>query len=164
MASDRDAATLISKLVSRAETISVAESLTGGGLGAALTAIPGSSSTFLGGVIAYQGQVKRDLLGVSQKLIDEYGVVSQEVAMAMAQGARKIFGSTWGIATTGVAGPDEVDGLPTGTVWLAICGPINQSTQLHLPGEREVVRNATVSSAITTFAGILNALQEHRQS
>ena len=164
MASDWDAATVISNLISRAETISVAESLTGGGLGAALTAIPGSSSAFLGGVIAYQGQVKRDLLGVSQELIDEYGVVSQEVAMAMAQGARKVFGSTWGISATGVAGPDEVDGIPTGTVWLAICGPINQSTQLRLPGEREVVRNATVSSAITTFAGILNALQEHRQS
>ena len=157
MSRDSEVAWIISYLASRGETISVAESLTGGGLGSALTAEPGSSTAFLGGVIAYQAEVKRDLLGVAQELIDKYGVVSEEAAVSMAQGVRKVFGSTWAIATTGVAGPAEVDGLPTGTVWLAICGPINQSTHFYFQGDREVVRNATVISAITTFARILNS-------
>jgi nicotinamide-nucleotide amidase len=73
----------------------------------------------------------------------------------MAQGARKFFSTTWAIATTGVAGPGEADGHPAGTVWVAIVGPITQSTQLQIQGEREVVRNATVSSAMAAFARIL---------
>jgi nicotinamide-nucleotide amidase len=149
---------IIDLLRERGESLSLAESLTGGGLGAAITAVPGASEVFIGGLAAYQIQIKQDLLKVSPALIAQFGVVSEEVAIAMAEGARSLFNSTWAIATTGVAGPDAVDGNPAGTVWVAIRGPINQSTQLQLSGTREIVRNATVSSAVTTFARILTSL------
>ncbi len=149
------ARSIVEDLRSRGESLSVAESLTGGGLGAAITAIPGSSDVFLGGIVAYQTAVKQAILQVSKSLIDEFGVVSEEVAVAMAEGSRELFKSTWAIATTGVAGPGPSDGVEAGTVWIAIRGPINQSTALAIQGEREEVRNACLSSAITAFARIL---------
>ncbi len=137
------------------QTLAVAESLTGGGLGAAITAVPGASDVFLGGVIAYSAQTKESILKVEREQISKHGVVSEEVAIAMANGVRELLGSTWGISTTGVAGPGNSDGVPAGTVWIAISGPVNQSTQLEVEGEREVVRNASISSAISAFARIL---------
>ena len=147
--------TIIDELRRRGESLAVAESLTGGGLGAEITSVPGSSDVFLGGVIAYQNSIKSELLRVSESLIEEFGVVSEEVAVAMADGILGLLGTTWAIAITGVAGPGPSDGVAEGTVWIAIRGPINQSTELAIQGEREVVRNASVSSAITTFARIL---------
>ena len=146
---------IIDELRLRGQVLAVAESLTGGGLGAAITAVPGSSDVFAGGVIAYQVSKKTDLLHVPRSLITDFGAVSEEVAVAMAEGVRAMFGATWAIATTGVAGPGASDGVAAGTVWLAIRGPINQSTALQIDGEREDVRNASVSSAITAFARIL---------
>ena len=146
---------IINDLRRRGETLAVAESLTGGGLGAEITSVAGSSDVFLGGVIAYQLSVKTGLLKVPGSLIEEFGVVSEEVAVAMADGLVHLLGAPWSIATTGVAGPGPSDGVPAGTVWIAIRGPVNQSTELEIQGEREVVRNASVSSAITTFARIL---------
>lgn len=146
---------IVDQLRRRGQSLAVAESLTGGGLGAAITAIPGSSDVFAGGVIAYQVSMKTGLLHVSQSLIEEFGVVSEEVAVAMADGVRALSNASWAIATTGVAGPGAADGVPAGTVWIAIRGPINQSTALEIQGEREEVRNASVSSAITAFARIL---------
>lgn len=150
-----NASSIVDELRRRGQSLAVAESLTGGGLGAAITSVPGSSDVFAGGVIAYQLSVKTGLLKVPPSLLEESGVVSEEVAVAMADGVRELLGTTWGIATTGVAGPGSADGIPAGTVWIAIRGPINQSTELEIQGEREVVRNASVSSAITTFARIL---------
>lgn len=152
---DSSAKSVIDALRRRGENLAVAESLTGGGLGAAITSVPGSSDVFSGGVIAYQLSVKTELLEVPEALIEQCGVVSEEVAVAMADGVRGLLGTTWAIATTGVAGPGESEGVAAGTVWIAIRGPINQSTELEIQGEREVVRNASVSSAITTFARIL---------
>jgi len=149
------AGSIIEELRRRGQSLAVAESITGGGLGAAITSMPGSSEVFSGGVIAYQLSIKTDLLHVPQPLIEKFGVVSEEVAVAMADGVRALFNTTWAIATTGVAGPGAADGVEAGTVWIAIRGPINQGTQLDIQGEREVVRNATVSSAITAFARIL---------
>ena len=146
---------IIALLSEKHETISTAESLTAGGLSSALTSVPGSSEVFLGGITAYQNSVKTAQLGVLAELINQHSVVSQEVAVAMAQGAKKEFGSTWAIATTGVAGPGPSDGVEAGTVWVAIVGPINQSIELSLAGDRDAVRNASVSSAIATFARIL---------
>ena len=103
-------------------TLAVAESLTGGLLGGAITAIAGSSDVFLGGVIAYQPEVKSELLGISPDIISTQGVVSREVAVAMAQGVREELGSDWAIATTGVAGPGPSGGVPAGRVWIAIVG------------------------------------------
>lgn len=146
---------IVEELRRRGQSVAVAESITGGGVGAALTSVPGCSDVFSGGVIAYQLFVKTDLLKVPLALIELSGVVSEEVAVAMAEGARALFGATWAIATTGVAGPGPADGVAAGTVWVAIRGPVNQSTQLEIQGEREEVRNASVSSAIGTFARIL---------
>jgi len=145
-------------LRNRSETICVAESLTGGGLAQALTSLPGSSEIFSGSVTAYQSQIKISLLNVPAELISEFGVVSEEVAAAMAGGAKDLMNSTWSISTTGVAGPGPADGVAAGTVWVAIDGPISQTLQLELSGTREIVRNATIAGAIAAFARILKTL------
>ncbi|CAB4882188.1 unannotated protein [freshwater metagenome] len=150
------AKTVISLLENRSETVAVAESLTAGGLGHALTIIPGASKVFVGGVIAYTNEVKVNFLEVSPTLIKDFTVVSEEVANAMADAVREKFGSTWGIATTGIAGPGDHEGIAEGTVWVAIRGPINQSIQLQLDGGREAIRTGAISSAIGTFARILS--------
>lgn len=152
---DPIASSVVAELRRRGESLSVAESLTGGGLGSAITSVSGSSDVFSGGIIAYDRSVKENLLKVPSALIAKFGVVSEEVATAMADGLIELFGTTWAIATTGVAGPGPSNGVAAGTVWIAIKGPISQSTALEIQGEREVVRNASVSSALTTFARIL---------
>ncbi len=148
--------TVVAALKERGETVAVAESITAGGLGHALTYTPGASAVFLGGIIAYSNEVKSEFLGVDPTLIEDFSVVSEEVANAMAEGVRKKFGTTWGIATTGIAGPGDYQGIPEGTVWVAIRGPINQSIQLQLDSGREAIRTGAISSAIGTFARILN--------
>lgn len=160
MTTFQSARTVVELLKAKKQSVAVAESLTGGGVGAALTAVGGASDVFLGGVIAYSPAVKESLLKVEKEAIAAFGVVSEEVAVAMAVGIRELLGSTWGISTTGVAGPGDADGVAAGTVWIAISGPINQTTQLEVEGEREVVRNASVSSAISTFERILGTLKQ----
>ncbi len=147
---------IIDHLRDRGETLSVAESLTGGGLGAHITSVPGASDVFLGGVIAYNETVKQSLLHVPGAMIEEFSVVSEEVAQAMASAARAATGATWAIATTGVAGPGPSDGHAAGTVWVAIEGPTPSTIALELQGGREEVRNATISSAISAFSRILS--------
>jgi nicotinamide-nucleotide amidase len=148
---------IIASLKSRNETLSTAESITGGGLGYAITSVPGSSDIYVGGSIAYHREIKESHLGISAELINSKTVYSEEVAFAMAHGALDKFKTTWAIATTGVAGPDGSDGVAAGTVWVAIAGPITQSIQLALDGERENIRSGTVASAIGTFARILRS-------
>jgi nicotinamide-nucleotide amidase len=150
------AKTVVSLLTQRGETLSVAESVTAGGLGHAITTAPGSSQVFLGGVIAYSNEIKENILGLDGALISEFSVVSEEVANAMADAVRVKFGTTWGIATTGIAGPGDYQGIPEGTVWVAIRGPINQSIQLQLDTGREAIRTGAISSAIGAFARILS--------
>jgi nicotinamide-nucleotide amidase len=146
---------IIAYLSERGETISVAESLTAGGLANALTSASGSSAVFVGGITAYRNEIKSTMLDVDPSIIDAHTVVSEEVADAMADGARKIFGTTWAIATTGAAGPEPLEGHQPGSVWISIRGPVNQAIQLNLEGGREQVRNGTISTAIGTFARIL---------
>jgi nicotinamide-nucleotide amidase len=155
MATKSQAQVIVDILRSRGETVSIAESLTGGGLGEALTQIPGSSEVFLGGVISYTSTVKINELDVSQSTIDKFSVVSEEVAIEMAKGALKKFGSTWAISTTGVAGPGDYQGIREGTVWIAVQGPINECIHLTLDSGRDGVRQGAISSAIATFARIL---------
>jgi len=150
------ATAIIEGLKARGETVSVAESLTGGGLGHALTQIPGASEVFIGGIIAYTADVKVNFLGVPRATIDEFTVVSEEVAIAMAEGARVKIGTTWAISTTGIAGPGDYMGIREGTVWIAIAGPITQTLQLTLDGGRDGVRQGAISSAIGNFARILS--------
>lgn len=131
-------------------TISVAESCTGGLLGARLTAIPGSSDVVLGGVIAYANDVKRDLLGVSQASLDGHGAVSEPVAREMAEGARTRLQSSIGIAITGVAGPaGGSPEKPVGTVWIAAAlGDETRAVLLRLIGDREEIRRRATQSAL----------------
>ena len=121
---DSLAAAVLERLRERGQTLAVAESCTGGGLGAALAAVPGASDVFLGGVIAYANSVKQGLLGVPADLLEAHGAVSDPVACAMAEGARRCTGSDWALAITGVAGPGGGSAeKPVGLVHLAVAGP-----------------------------------------
>ena len=121
---DSLASVVLAALRRRGESVAVAESCTGGGLGAALAAVPGASDVFVGGVIAYANSVKQALLGVPAAQLEQHGAVSDPVAVAMAEGARRATGATWGIAVTGIAGPGGgSDAKPVGLVHIAIAGP-----------------------------------------
>ena len=121
---DTLASVVLECLRARRETIAVAESCTGGGIGAALAAIAGASEAFLGGVIAYANAVKIRQLGVPADLIERHGAVSDQVAVAMAEGVRKLTGATWAIAVTGIAGPGGGSKeKPVGQVHIALAGP-----------------------------------------
>jgi len=122
--SDSLASVVLERLRQRGETLAVAESCTGGGLGGALAAVPGASDGFLGGVISYANAMKQILLGVPAELLATHGAVSDPVAIAMAEGARAATGSTWAIAVTGIAGPGGGSAeKPVGLVHIAVAGP-----------------------------------------
>lgn len=151
-----DIATEIIQLLTGAgQTIGVAESLTGGGLMAALTSVPGASAVFRGGVVSYATPLKQMLLKVDGDLIEREGVIHGDVASQMAEGARQIStfdtnATTWGIGTTGVAGPATQDGKPVGTVFIGLASP-EMSRALgpfHFSGTRDRIREATVVEAL----------------
>lgn len=111
-------------LLARQATVSTAESCSGGSIASSFTLIPGCSEWFLGGVVSYANEVKVSSLGVSKEIIRTKGVVSADVAVAMADGVRSRMGSDWAVSTTGIAGPDGgTDEIPVGTVWVGISGP-----------------------------------------
>ena len=111
-------------LKERGMTVGVAESCTGGFLASLFTQLPGASEYFYGGVISYDNSVKMNVLGVSKEVLDTYGAVSQECAEQMAAGARRVLGTDYAIATTGIAGPDGGTAeKPAGTVWIAVATP-----------------------------------------
>ena len=145
------------RLADERATVAVGESLTGGLLGAALTALPGASQTFRGGVIAYATDLKETLLDVPGPLLDAEGAVSAHVAAAMAAGVRDRLAATYGVALTGVAGPDEQDGNPPGTVFVAVAGPGGgQVRELTLAGDRAAVRAGAVDAAIELLRDLLD--------
>ena len=118
------ASVVLAQLRRRGQTLAVAESCTGGGLGAELTAVPGSSDVLLGGVIAYSNAVKNKVLGVPEALLEQVGAVSDPVAEAMAEGVRRLTDSDWSLAITGIAGPGGgTESKPVGLVHLAVAGP-----------------------------------------
>src|SRR4051794_640980 len=126
-------------------TVAVAESLTGGMLGAALTDTPGASATFRGGLIVYATDLKETLGGVPGPLLDAEGAVSAQVAAALAAGARDRAVATYGVAVTGVAGPDGQGGRAPGTVYAAVAGPAGGEVQeLSFEGDRAAIRAAAV--------------------
>jgi nicotinamide-nucleotide amidase len=126
---DSLASVVLAALRQRGQTLAVAESCTGGGLGAALAAVPGASDVFLGGVIAYANSVKQQLLGVPAGTLAVHGAVSDPVALAMAEGTCRVTGADWAIAVTGVAGPGGGSAdKPVGLVHIAVAGPQGSSS------------------------------------
>ena len=139
------------------QTVATAESLTGGRLAAALTGTAGASDVYLGGVVTYATELKASLLGVSERIIEEHGVVSSECAQAMAVGVRALTGATYGVSTTGVAGPSEQEGKPPGTVFVGLVGPDGASTvlSLELVGRRAEVRDRTCREALSALGAMI---------
>jgi nicotinamide-nucleotide amidase len=153
-------------LAERGATVAVAESLTGGLLGAELTDMPGSSATFAGGVIAYATPLKHALLGVPADLLAERGAVHPDVAAAMARGVRERLSATYGLAVTGVAGPEPQDGHPVGTLHVAVAdsgGAVTiRSPGLPVPADgaraRGVTRRMTVVHALDLLRRVMLGL------
>jgi nicotinamide-nucleotide amidase len=149
---------IVEELTSRGETLSIAESITGGALSSEIVDVPGASHVLRGAVVAYASDIKVRELAVPHELIESDGVVSESVAFAMAEGIRSRMETTWAISATGVAGPGTHHGIPAGTVWIAIIGPkVRESVKLALEGDRTAVRRGAVESALGVFARILRA-------
>jgi nicotinamide-nucleotide amidase len=147
---------LVAALRRRGETLATAESLTGGALASALVDVPGVSAVLRGGIVAYASELKHELLGVDAGLLAREGAVHPEVARQMADGVRARLDATWGLATTGVAGPDPQDGKPAGTVHIAVAGSAGAvARSLHLPGDRPAVRAATTAAVLQLLAATL---------
>jgi nicotinamide-nucleotide amidase len=147
---DTLAACVVRHLHEAGATVATAESLTGGLVGAELTSVPGSSAVYRGGVVAYATETKASLLGVDAELLQREGAVHPEVARQLSAAVRDRLGTTYGVGTTGVAGPAEQDGHPVGTVHVAVTGPAGSrlvSRQLTRPS-REIVRAWTVNAAV----------------
>ncbi|MCH5675288.1 CinA family protein [Streptomyces gilvus] len=151
------AADVVRLLTVRGETLAVAESLTGGLVAADITAVPGASKAFRGSVTAYATELKHHLLDVDAPLLAARGAVDAQVAIQMAAGVRKALGADWGIATTGVAGPEPQDGQPVGTVFVAVDGPFatvsgsaggGKVLALRLNGDRAEIRRESVRSVL----------------
>jgi nicotinamide-nucleotide amidase len=138
-------------------TVSVAESCTGGLLGAQLTSQPGSSTYFLGAVVAYSNSVKREVLGVPTQLIAEHGAVSPQVARALAIGAQRVIGSDLAISVTGIAGPDGgTEEKPVGTTYLGFAAPDTSIVRpFHFTGSRAEVREQAVEAALEILRSYL---------
>src|SRR3954468_13703658 len=139
-----DQAALQAALLASGQSVGCAESLTGGQLAALLSATPGASGTFVGGVVTYATELKRRLLGVTA---DQ--VVSGECAVQMATGARRLLGVDWALSTTGVAGPDLQEDQPAGTVFLGLAGPDSaRFVRLSLEGDRAAIRSGACAGAV----------------
>lgn len=150
MAPEADLATrLVAALRRRGETVATCESLTAGLVAAEIATVPGASAVLRGGLVTYATELKTTVAGVDPRVIGRFGVVSRETAQAMAAGARSVCGAAWGVATTGVAGPEAVDGLPPGTVCVAVSGAGRVvSEQVALVGDRASIRRGSVTAVL----------------
>lgn len=139
-------------------TLAVAESCTGGLIGHRITDVPGSSTYFLGGVIAYAYEAKERLLGVRHSTLYEYGAVSEQTAGEMARGARRVVGADIGIAVTGIAGPSGgLPDKPVGTTWVAVSTRDREWTERHLwDGDRDENKAASVDAALELLLQVLD--------
>ena len=141
---------VLQSLRAKGMTLATAESLTGGGIGAALTAVPGASDVFKGGVICYMDYVKERILGVSPDVLESDGAVSAPTAEAMAVGVRRLLAADVSLSVTGLAGPGGDDfGHPVGTVYIGFSdGKKTLVKECHFEGSREEIRNQTISVAL----------------
>jgi nicotinamide-nucleotide amidase len=126
-----------------------------------VTDVPGASAVLRGGVVSYATEVKASLLGVNRALLSQVGAVDAEVASQMAGAVRTVLGSDWGVATTGVAGPDPQDGAAVGTVFVAVAGPTGATVrEHHFDGDRHAIRAATVRAALDELSAGLARAEE----
>ncbi len=140
---------LLEALAGAGETVAVAESLTGGLVCSTLIAPPGASRVVVGGIVAYQTDVKASVLGVSESLLAERGAVDPDVALEMARRVRAKFGSTIGLSTTGVAGPDPQDGVPVGTVFVSLVSDRDETVErFEFDGSRDDIRHLALGAAL----------------
>lgn len=154
---DQLATLVVVALTERGQTLATAESLTGGLIGAAITAVPGASAAYLGGVVAYATAMKHALAAVPAVLLAEFGPVSGPSAIALATGVQAATGADWAVAATGVAGPDSQDGHQPGEVWIGLAGPDRQPSAVRhqFEGDRSAVRAASVAAALRLLAAAL---------
>jgi nicotinamide-nucleotide amidase len=151
------AAMVVAELTAREETVATAESLTGGLVSAALTGVPGASVVVRGGVVSYSTEVKASVLGVDPELLAHAGAVDASVAEQMAAGTRAVLDADYGLATTGVAGPDPSEGKPVGRVFVAVAGPGTSRVQvLDLRGDRALIRAQSVLAVLRLLAEMLD--------
>jgi nicotinamide-nucleotide amidase len=147
---------VLAALAAQGQTLAVAESLTGGLLSASLVDVAGASRVFRGGLVVYATDLKATIAGVPAELLARRGPVDGEVAVALARGAMDRCQADWGLATTGVAGPDSQDGHPVGTVWIAASGPVGDNVRrLTLTGGRSQIRAETVIATMTLLSDVL---------
>ena len=157
----RLAARLVPLLLQRGLTVGTAESLTGGLVCAALTAVPGASAVVRGGVVAYASEVKASVVGVDRDLLEREGAVRGPVAAQLAEGVRAVLGCDVGLSTTGVAGPDPADGQAVGTVFVGAAGPWGILVEeLALTGDREEIRAASVVAVLDLLRRGLEILRD----
>lgn len=151
---------LIGRLSAAGATVATAESLTAGLVAATLADVPGASAVLRGGVVAYTMEIKVGLLDVNADLLAERGAVDGEVAQQMAVGARARLDATYGLSTTGVAGPGPSQGKPAGTVYVAVAGPASSRVRaLRLEGDRADVRARSVEAVLGLLLETLDAAE-----
>lgn len=148
---------LVDELKRKGKTLATAESCTGGGVGHALTAVPGSSAAYSGGVISYTNMVKEHVLAVPAVILETHGAVSPETARFMAEGARNVIGSDYGVSVTGIAGPDgDGSGKPVGLVYI---GAASEQTvdvrEFVFTGDRDEVRAQAVQAALELILDLI---------
>jgi nicotinamide-nucleotide amidase len=154
---------LVGDLGSRGIMLATAESLTGGDLGALITAIPGASKTYLGGVVSYATEVKVDVLGVDQETVDTVGVVSEQCAKEMAAGVRDLLKADIGLSTTGVAGPMPQEDKPVGLAYVGVAhGDDVRVKEVNAEGSRWDIRRAVVSAAMDLLAETVEGIAEQQ--
>lgn len=154
--SDSVSARIVRHLTKAGETVACAESLTAGLVSATIADTPGASVVLRGAVVAYAADLKVALLDVPEALVTARGTVDPEVAVTMAEGVRRRMGATWGVSTTGVAGPGPAEGKPAGTVHVAVAGPSGTVTrELGLKGSRDEVRRAATAAALDLALAIM---------
>jgi nicotinamide-nucleotide amidase len=152
------AAAAVHLLVDAKQTLATAESLTGGLVAATIVEVPGVSAVFRGGVVVYATELKHALAGVPEDLLKERGAVDPDVALALAAGARERCDADWGVATTGVAGPEPQDGKPVGLVYVAVAGPAGTTVrELRLAGSRAEIRGGSVTAVLDLLTDRLRA-------
>ncbi len=142
-------AAVVRLLTDAGATLACAESITGGGVGARITSVQGASEVFVGSAVVYRNEAKASVLGVSRETLEGPGPVSEECALEMAAGTRRVFGSDLGLSLTGAAGPESHGGAPPGVIWIALDGDeVTHARGFQVPGERDRVRRWAEQAAL----------------